>query len=107
MSISSNLASNVFSGLFAIAASSIILAFAAAPAEAATIKVSGYDLSTEQGRAAIDARIIRAAKQVCGVNNGAMNLQAKRFAEQCVAETVADTRERVAAYRASAQLAAR
>lgn len=107
MSVSSNLASNVFSGLFAIAASSIILAFAASPAEAATIKVSSYDLSTEQGRAATDARIRRAAKQVCGVNSGAMNLKAKRFADQCVTETVADTSEKVAAYRASAQLAAR
>lgn len=107
MTTASNFVPTVFSGLLAIAASSIIVGFAAAPAEAATIRVAAYDLSTEQGRANLDARIKRAAKQVCGVNSGALNVSAKRFADQCVEETIADTRAKVASYRASAQMAAR
>ncbi len=107
MTTTSNFASTLFSGLFAIAASSLILGFATAPAEAATIKLAAYDLSTEQGRAKLDARIDRAAKQVCGVNNGSMDLAAKRFADACVEETIADTRAKVAVFRSTAQMASR
>ena len=107
MTTASTFVPAIFSGLLAIAASSIVLGFAAGPAEAATIRVAAYDLSTEQGRANLDAHIKRAAKQVCGVNNGVMNLSAKRSTERCVEETIADTRAKVATYRASAQMAAR
>jgi len=107
MNTASTFAPTVFSGLLAIAASAIVLGFAAAPAEAATIRVAAYDLSTEKGRASLDARIHRAAKQVCGVNNGALDMSARRFADRCVEETIADTRAKVAAFRASVQTAAR
>ena len=105
----SNFAPTIFSGLFAVAASALILGFAAAPAEAATVtlSVSAADLATPQGRALVDARIEGAAKQVCDIDNSVRDLKAYRFAKLCTAETIEATRAKVATLKAATQIAAR
>ena len=109
MTTTTHFAPTLFSGLFAVAASALFLGFAAAPAEAATVKltVSAADLATPQGRALVDARIKGAAKQVCNMDNSVRDLRAQRFAKLCTAETIEATRAKVAAIKAASQMAAR
>ncbi|HTU12869.1 MAG TPA: UrcA family protein [Allosphingosinicella sp.] len=50
-----------------------------------TIDAAGLDLATARGRAALDLRIVRAARTVCGTPSPA-DLLGRTRAEACVAE---------------------
>ncbi len=107
MTRTSTFAQTLYSGAFAVAASALILGFAAGPAQASSVivSVSAQELSTPQGRAAIDTRINRAAKQVCDA--GSSDLKAKQIERECTAETIEASRAKVAALKTAAQIAAR
>jgi len=108
MTNASSFAPTLFSGLFAVGASALILGFAAGPAQAASVSlpVSALQLATPAGRASVDARIEQAAETVCG-RPEERNLKARRAASLCVAETIAATRAQVAAIKAASQVATR
>lgn len=95
----------------AIGATLFTFGLSAGPALAATsmdVSVRGADLSTVEGRAAVDARIDRAARHVCGANGVDRALAARMAARHCVAEAVAGARPQLAAIKASrVRLAAR
>lgn len=107
MNATSTLAPTLFSGLFAVAASALILGFAAGPAHAASISVpvSTHELATAEGRATVDARIARAAKSVC--DTGARDVRSVQFARVCVAETIEASSAKLAALKSASQLASR
>jgi len=93
--------STLFNAMLALVASAIMLALAAAPAEAASVqvKISPYEMATTQGRAVLDARLDRAARQACGLERGRDLLVAKARARECAAEALAGARIQVAELR--------
>ncbi len=100
--------SNLTNGFFAIAASAIVLGFAAVPAEAAdvAVRISAHELAAPAGRAAVESRIDRAAKMVCG-GADRRDLGARADEKACIAKAVADARLQVAALQSRTQMASR
>lgn len=100
---------NVTSFFLALAASGVILGFAAAPAEAApvSVTVAAFDLSTPTGRSAVDARIEAAAERACRSGDVWTNLAARQAFRACVAKSVAEADAEVAEIAARMQMASR
>lgn len=75
----------------------------ATPVEArsVTLVVNPGDLATVSGRSALDARIARAARQVCGWHMAERGLGQVRQQQACVDQAVRDTKEKVAQLKAS------
>lgn len=98
--------SPIFSAALAVVASAAMLTFAVAPAEAASVvvKISTQDLTTAEGRAAVDARLERAAKRACGFSHGREALATKALAQACVAKALADARTQMAGVKARTQM---
>lgn len=74
--------------LAAVAAASLFAAPAFAQTSAPTrieISSAGLDLGTAQGRAALDLRIVHAARTACGTPSPA-DARGQRKAESCVAD---------------------
>lgn len=92
-------ASRTLQGLVAIAASAGMLMLAAGPAEAAAVKliVQPAALQTADGRAVVDARIERAAQQVCTIGDEGRNFASRRERDLCIARSLSDARAKVAA----------
>lgn len=99
--------------VLAVVASASVLAFAAAPAEAAgvreaRIEVGRYDLGRADGRMAVEGRVLVAARTLCA--QGGVNMRNLREAasyKQCVADAVRDARLQMAAFGSGTQLASR
>lgn len=94
--------------VLAVLASGSILSFAAAPAEAASVKVavSGFSLASAEGRAAVDARVNAAAERACDAGADIRDVAARQAEKACVAAAVADARAKVAAISTRTQMAA-
>lgn len=94
--------------VLAVLASGSILAFAAAPAEAAGVKVavSGYSLATAQGRAAVDAKVEAAAEKACSTGADIRDVAAWSAEKACVEKAIADARAEVAALSSKTRMAA-
>lgn len=93
--------STIFNALLALVASAVMLALAAAPAEASPVRVqiSPEELTTPAGRAVLDARLDRAARQACGLEWGRDLPVARARARKCAAEALAGARIQVAELR--------
>jgi len=63
--------------------------------ERAAVSTSGLDLATDSGRAALDARIARAAAEVCGKSVHHLGASAMTRAYQCRQEVIAETRSKL------------
>ncbi len=109
MTNSNSFAPTFFSGLFAVTASALVLGFAAGPAEARSVevKVAAAELATPQGRAAVDGRIEQAAEQACGFRPEERDLKTRQTTRLCVAEAIAATDAKIAAIKATSQMASR
>ncbi|MCB2065714.1 MAG: UrcA family protein [Erythrobacter sp.] len=100
--------SNVIkTGLAAAIAASAALAVPAAAAEqgeSVRVRYSDLNLSTDQGQAALQRRLERAAEEVCGVdrNSSGMALPSRQ-ARRCYNETVRNFEREVAALAAEQQ----
>ena len=87
----------------AIAAASIGLAFSAAPAFAAndaptaSISVADLDLSTVEGQKALDRRIDRVARSICGAPYATGSRVLTPSARRCIATAKASAAPQVAA----------
>lgn len=101
--------SPLFGALFALAASSLTLGFAAGPAQAASVKVAveRHELASVSGRAAVEGRIGRAADRVCGVSKVWMPLSDRASIVACREKAVADARAQLASLGAATQMASR
>ena len=94
----------------AIAAAALFgLAFAAQPAFSADgtfvpmskeVRYSDLDLSTPQGQSALDARLRRAASEVCAVNMGTNPLAEEIQARRCYRKALESARQNYAALQA-------
>jgi UrcA family protein len=93
--------------VLAVLASGSILAFAAAPAEAASVDVavSGYSLTSAQGRAAVDARVTAAAEKACDAGADIRDVAAWTAEKACVEKAIADARAQVAALGSKTRMA--
>lgn len=94
--------------VLAVLASGSILAFAAAPAEAASVDVavSGYSLTSAAGRAAVDARVAAAAEKACSSGADIRDVAAWKAEKACVDAAIADARAKVAALGSKTRMAA-
>lgn len=94
--------------VLAVVASATMLSFTAVPAKASSVAVTvtKADFATAEGRAAVDARVLRAAKQAC-FSGDYRNLAVRAAENQCIAEAVSDARAKVAEVAFSSQLASR
>jgi UrcA family protein len=100
---------NNLSGLaLAMVASAAVLGFAAAPAEAAEVKVrvAAHELATAQGQAAVNGRLEAAAKVACGYVEQPRDAVATSLSKYCVVKTLEDARAKVAEMKARTQMAA-
>jgi len=98
-----------FNAALALVASASMLTFAAAPAEASSVpvKVYTFELASADGRAAVDARLERAARQACGLDRGRDSLTTRARAKDCVAEALVDARTQVAEVKGRSQMASK
>ena len=82
--------------LAATAAASIALLAPVAQASEQKIKTADLDLSTAEGQAKLDARIMRAARTACLRNNTGTRIN-RSTDDDCVAKAAASAREALAA----------
>lgn len=99
----------MFMKSFGMPALAVLAIAAATPSVAQTvdqerrfITIDRADLNTAEGRARIDARIVRAARQVCGLNNRP-SLLSGRDMFVCRASAVADAHRQLDQHIAAAQ----
>jgi UrcA family protein len=89
--------------VLAVVASATVLAFAAAPAEAAdvrtaSIEVGRYELTRAEGRSAVEGRVMAKALQLCAEGGvDWKNLTETAAYKLCVANAVRDARVQMAA----------
>jgi UrcA family protein len=99
--------------VLAVVASGSVLAFAAAPAEAAEVRearieVGRYELTRVEGRTAVEGRVIVVARQLCAEGGvDVKNLMETAGYKLCVANAVRDARLQMAAIASKTQLASR
>lgn len=93
---------SIFAFGLALVGTALTLAVSAGPAMATPVDartvmldVNPMDLATVSGRNALDARIERAVRQVCGASLSERHLKAIQAQQACVAETIAATRQAV------------
>ncbi len=97
--------------VLAVVASTTVLGFAAAPAEAAEVRaasiaVDRLELSRADGRLSVERRVVAAAQQLCG--DGGVdwkNINEAAAYKLCVANAVRDARLQMAAIANRSQLA--
>ncbi len=86
-----------YSAILAAALSAAVLAAPAAAAPVVGVKYSDLNLATEAGQAALDARIDRAARDVCGVDEIRTGTRTPSSeARRCYKETKANVHKQVA-----------
>ncbi len=87
-----------YSAILAAALSAAVLATpAAANTSTVGVKYADLNLTTEAGQAALDARIDRAAREVCGVDDIRTGTRApSASARQCYKETKSNVHKQVA-----------
>lgn len=79
-----------------LAVASVILSAPLAQASTQQIKTADLDLSTAEGQAKLDSRIMRAARSACARNNTATRIN-RSSDDECVARAAASAREALAA----------
>lgn len=71
-----------------------------AHADTRTIRYADLDLSTAHGRAALDARVRNAARQVCEISTDTVPLAQRTAAAACYADAMASARHQFASIEA-------
>lgn len=91
---------NLVSAAIAMLVSSVTLVGVAGPVRAEPVSISvatgGVDLSTASGRAAMDARITRAARKACSAPGDDRDLTGRALAAECTEQAVANARVQLA-----------
>ncbi len=92
----------------AVTISAVTLIATAGPVHAATtarVSYADVNLGTSAGRAEMQARVQRAARQVCDAKAGDMTFQSLRDAARCRRDAVAGALPKLAAVSAATQVA--